>query len=394
MSTPRKVVYLSGAPRVSTKPQAAIGGARTRVLGIIQGFSQAGFVVETFIAGDHARDFVLRSDFDAKVKKNVFIRILSDLVRLAYACKNGIAVWMRFKRCPYAYEMLGLMQFLGFFLKMSGTCWILETHALLYKESFFARKATFFWRLARFIEKKCYQKADWIVTVTEETKNEVAEFSGVRRDKIVVVPNAVDRDLFHDGAHDGRRFFSQPTIGFVGVMYEWQGLDMLLRAVHELKRENTIFKVVLVGDGPEHDRLQELAAELGLRNDVVFTGRIPPASVPRHIAGMDLCYSGQVSGTGGETSRSPIKTYEYLAMKKPVLSSDFEDARMIIRNGVNGYLFGSGVRGNLPDVLRIAFREREAWPAMGENGHRAVMAGHTWDARVKRLLEGLGEKWS
>jgi glycosyltransferase involved in cell wall biosynthesis len=394
MSSPRRIVYLSGAPRVSTKPQAAIGGARTRALGIIKGFARAGFVVETFIAGDRCRDFMVRADFDRKAKKSVVIRILSDVARLAFAGKNGIAVFFRFHRCPFAYEMLGLMQFLGFFLKIRGTCWILETNALLYKESFFARQATFFWRLARFIEKKCYQQADWIVTVTEQTKNEVADFSGVQRDKIVVVPNAVDVDLFHAGAHDGQRFFSQPTIGFVGVMYEWQGLAMLLRAVHELKKENTLFKVVLVGDGPERDRLQQLTVDLGLQDDVLFTGRVPPLDVPRCIAGMDLCYSGQVSETGGETSRSPIKTYEYLAMRKPVLSSDFEDARMIVRDGLNGYLFSSGVPGNLAAVLRKAFGERQAWPDMGENGFRAVMTGHTWDKRIERLLAVMGEKWS
>ena len=361
---------------------------------MIKGFEQAGFEVSTFIVGDHCRDFVIGSNFDFRTKKSVFIRILSDLVRMAYACKNGVSVLFRFKHYPLAYEMLGLMQFLGIFLKIKGTFWILETNALLYKESFFARKATFFWRIARCIEKKCYQKADLIVTVTDETKKEVMEFSGVSHEKIVVVPNGVDLDVFHADAGEKKRFFLEPTIGFAGVMYEWQGLAMLLRAVRDLKREGIFIKTVLVGDGPEYDNLQKMTVALGLQDDVVFTGRISPGTVPGFIAGMDLCYSGQVSETGGETSRSPIKTYEYLAMKKPVLSSDFEDAKKIIREGVNGYLFKFAGSENLLTVLRKAFRERDAWPAMGENGYQAVATAHTWNIRVRLLLEAMKGKWN
>jgi hypothetical protein len=280
MNPARRIVYLSGAPRVSTKPGAAIGGARARALGMIRGFGQAGFAVSAFIAGDRCPEFIIRSDFDFQAKKSVFIRILGDLARMAYACKNGVSVFFKFGRFPLAYEMLGLMQFLGIFLKMRGTYWILETNALLYKESFFARKATFFWRTARWIEKKCYQKADRIVTVTEGTKREVMEFAGVGSEKIVVVPNAVDLDDFQVAAGGGKRFFPEPTIGFVGVMYEWQGLAQLLSAVAGLKREGIFVKVVLVGDGPQYGQLQKMTFDLGLREDVAFTGRVPPLFGP------------------------------------------------------------------------------------------------------------------
>ena len=386
MSPAEKMVYLSGAPRVSTKPQAAIGGARTRALGMIRGFEQAGFAVSPFIAGDRCREFLIRADFDAKAKKNIWIRILSDLLRLGYACKNGAIVFFRYKKYPLAYEMLGLMQFLGFFLKLRGAFWILETNALLFKESFFAREATFFWRSARFIEKKCYQKADLIVTVTAGTMRDVMEFAALSADKIIVIPNGVDPEAFQSAAVAGKRFFLEPTIGFVGVMYAWQGLAMLLKAVHDLKKEGVFYKIVLVGDGPEYGRLQKMAAELALQADVVFTGRIPPKAVPNFIAGMDICYAGQVSETGGETSRSPIKTYEYLAMKKPVLSCDFEDAKKIVREGVNGFLFQSGNPENLLRGLRKAFRQRQDWPAMGEAGYGIVAADHTWKRRVQLLL--------
>jgi glycosyltransferase involved in cell wall biosynthesis len=389
----KKIVYLSGAPRVSTKSHAAISGARTRAIGIINGFKRAGYEVSTFIVGDRCRDKIISCDFDNKVKRSVVLRLLSDLARMAYAFKNGITVFFKFNGHPVCYEMLGLMQFLGWFLKKRGAFWILETNALLFKESHYARKATFFWRIARFIEKKCYQKADLIVTVTEETKIEVGKFADIALDKIVVIPNGVDSEAFNPESVEAKRFFLDPVIGFVGVMYEWQGLDMLLKAVHEIKSEGIYCKIVLVGDGPEYEKLKKTAEDLGMKEDLVFTGRVPPEAVPALIKGMDLCYSGQVFTTGGETSRSPIKTYEYLAMKKPVISSLFEDARKVIQDGFNGYLFNSEKNNALVEVLLKIFKEKARWQVMGENGYRIVSANHTWEKRVQLLLEKINKLW-
>ncbi len=387
-----KLAYLSGAPRVSTRPAAAVGAARRHALGIISAFRKRGWEVHAFIAGDRLAKKWATAEYDRALGKSALFRIASDLVRIFLAAWNGSRVFFLFPGFPYCYERLAAMQSLGGCLKKRGAFWILESNAVLYKEIRQARKATFFWRWARRVEKRCYRQADLIVAVTEAGKRDIMDFAAVDAGKIVVLANAVDLDIFIAGDGDVARFFPGPTIGFVGTMYPWQGLEMLLRAVHALKREGIGYSVVLVGDGSELPELKRLAGELDLLQEVRFTGRVPADRIPDHLLGIDLGYSGQLLKRSGGMAHSPLKIFEYMAMKKPVVASAFAEAARVIHDGKNGYLFAAGDREDLERALRQAWREREKWPEIGEKGCLDVRRDHVWLNRVDVLIRELAAR--
>ena len=137
----------------------------------------------------------------------------------------------------------------------------------------------------------------------------------------------MDIEFLDPQLHEPKRLFTGFTIGFVGSLYSWAGLDLLLEAMSELQTAGYEVSLVVVGDGEMKSTWWQQALDLGLKDRVKFIGRVPWQEVPQYIAGCDLGYSGQIQLQMGKMYLSPMKLYEYMSMGKPVIASAFEDAQ-------------------------------------------------------------------
>lgn len=207
--------------------------------------------------------------------------------------------------------------------------------------------------------------------------------------QILVVPNAVELERFDPQATSEGRYFDDPTIGFVGALIGWQALDQLIEALGELDREGLQFGLVVVGDGVMRSAWEARAAACGIAERVRFLGRVPATEVGRYMAGFDIGYAGATTMQVGTMYHSPIKLYEYMAMAKPLLASNFADARRLIEGRDTGFLFTAGSPESLKTTLRRIHSERHRLPEMGARARRLVAAEHTWQARTNQMLQSL-----
>jgi glycosyltransferase involved in cell wall biosynthesis len=169
-------------------------------------------------------------------------------------------------------------------------------------------------------------------------------------------------------------------------MWRPQALGLLIKAMATLvAEEGADLHLVAIGDGPERVRWEQLAAAL-LPGGARFLGRVKRAEVPGYIAGADVCYAGHLNGRDGGIYHSPLKTYEYLAMARPVISSTSEDARAVLAEGTTGFLFQPGDLPGLTQALRAAYRMRERLPELGAEGRRRIVRDHDWTARAEVIL--------
>lgn len=102
------------------------------------------------------------------------------------------------------------------------------------------------------------------------------------RHKCVVIPFGFDPARF--GPAVPSRSDGVPTVLFVGRLVEYKGVDVLLRALAGLEG----VRAVLVGDGPRRDALQELAADLGIADRVIFAGEVTDEQMSELYASCDL----------------------------------------------------------------------------------------------------------
>jgi len=194
----------------------------------------------------------------------------------------------------------------------------------------------------------------------------VSQF-GCDRRQIHIVPDCVDGDRFRPGVIDEeerlalRAKFGIPpgrkVVVYLGLLAEYQGIDLLLRAaVHLLEARSDIHFLIMGFPNVEHYR--EMVGQLGLAEHVTFTGCIPYEEAPSYLALGDVAVAPKISATEGSG-----KLLNYMAMSLPVVAFDTPVSRE--------YLGEQGVYVPLGDTLALA----EALAALLDDPRRGMALG-------------------
>lgn len=142
---------------------------------------------------------------------------------------------------------------------------------------------------------------------------------GAPREKLLVLPDAVDLDLFTRPDPPPVRPYrsGRPIAAYAGHLYEYKGIATVLGAAAQLPG----VEFHLVGGWPEDvDRSRRAASEMGLRN-VVFHGLKPFSQVPPYLWGADVLLLPPSLNHPSALWTSPVKLGEYLASGTPVVAS-------------------------------------------------------------------------
>lgn len=376
----RRLGYLSGAPRVTTRSTSDAAGPRAHVLGVIDGFERRGWTVSRYIVGDRMPDVVAR-DGEAMLHRGRAWTLAADLARFGLRGRNASGAWDELgSRVDWVYERFALFQALGTPFARHGIPWILETNAMLTDEASRERSGVVLTGFARRLEREAYHACTALIAISEALADRLVGEMDVPREKIAVIPNGVDVHRFDPDRLDPHRPHATPraerelTVLFVGSLATWQGLDVLLRAM-----VNVPVNVVIAGDGPDRASLRTLAEQLRVADRVQFLGRVAPHDVPALIASADVCYSGH------SAFRSPLKLYEYMAMGRPIVSSAVPDAKAALVDGQSGFLFAPGDVDDLTSALRRAVSARACLDVMGRKARQDAVEHHSWDARVAAI---------
>ena len=244
------------------------------------------------------------------------------------------------------------------------------------------------YRLTHALETRAARRADAVTTICEGLRADLIG-RGLAAEKITVIPNAVDTAAFA-GARDADPALAAElgldgaqVLGFIGSFYGYEGLDIMLHAMPALRAKHPAIKLLLVGGGPEAERLEALAATLDIADMVVFTGRVDHERVQDYYDLVDLFIYPRVSIPLTEKV-TPLKPLEAMAQGKIVLASDVGGHRELIADGETGYLFRAGDPASLADEATRALEHRESWPATRDRARAFVERERTWPASVAR----------
>lgn len=193
--------------------------------------------------------------------------------------------------------------------------------------------------------------------------------------KVVWFPNGVDVDFF-EGEHED--FTWRETLGFAaedfvllyaGIIGHAQGLEVILNAAEILKA--TPVKFLIVGDGPEKEKLVRLAQEKLLIN-IIFQPNLPKAKIPSLIKMCDA-YIVPLKKLDLFKGAIPSKLFEPLSLAKPILLGVDGEARVLfIEEGKSGLYFEPGNAVALADQIKVLFSDRPLAATLGKQGQRYV----------------------
>jgi len=230
-----------------------------------------------------------------------------------------------------------------------------------------------------------YRCADIVVCVSREVA-EVISASGVRKDRIRVIPSAIEVNSYPRAGRDsGLRL----RLGIIGALTAQKGHEFLFRSLSGLDLD---FRLSVIGEGELMPDLIRLARELGVEDRIEFCGYVRSADI---LPQLDMVVVPSIDGEG---SNAVIK--EAWAAGVPVLVSDLPSNTELVTNGKDGIVFSRGDINGLAARIQELRSSPDLSSSLAENGlkragdfdvpvmGRAYMQVYEELASAKKQVEG------
>jgi colanic acid biosynthesis glycosyl transferase WcaI len=244
-----------------------------------------------------------------------------------------------------------------------------------------------------------YRHSDHVVVVTPAFEDYLVERWRVPREKISVVENGVETELFApepltgETANALRRELGAEgkfVISYIGTMGMAHGLETIIDAATQLQDTNPEIIFLMLGEGAEKERVIALANERGL-NNLRFVDQQPREKIPGYICASDICLV-LLKKTDLFKTVIPTKMLEFMSCARPVILGVDGQARTILEQARGGLVIEPENSDALVNAIRYLAANRELARELGENGRKHIVRrfsrGQTAEKYI-RVLERL-----
>ncbi len=381
MSNGMKLIYIANA-RLPTEKAHGI-----QIMKMCQAFSLAEVEVELIVPWRFNK--IKKDPFDYYgIKKNFKIKTLPsiDLIPLGLSkigfwiqsitFATSVFFYLIFKKVDIIYSRdLFSLWFLSFFRKN-----------LVYEAHTFPQHL--------FLYRRIFKKAKMIIVITQKLK-ELFIQQGVISDKILVAPDGVDLKDFNikESQEECRRKLNLPLdkkiIGYVGqlkTMGMEKGIENLVRVLEKLKKNNYSTILCLVG-GLESDikQYKRLASRIKVDSKIIFIGQVKYFLVPYYLKSFDMCVMPFPWTKHFACYMSPIKMFEYMASKRPIITSDLPSIKEIL-NENNAILVKPDNPKELAEGIKKALQDPQLSAKISNQAFGDAQE-YTWQKRAENILE-------
>jgi glycosyltransferase involved in cell wall biosynthesis len=280
--------------------------------------------------------------------------------------------------------------FMAIFYRLFGKRFIFDHHDLA-PDMYLVRSNRpgnrFAYSMLRWMERTSFQFAHHVIATNESYKNVAIERGHVPQERVTVVRNGptLDRLKLTEPDLDLKKR-GAVILGYVGAMGPQDGLDYLLRALHQLKTVlgRNDFYCVMIGRGSVLDDLRAQAEQLGLEQHVWLTGYIPDADVIRYLSTIDIAVDPDPSNSFNDRC-TMIKMMEYMALNKAIVAFDLPEHR--VTAGESALYARPNDELDFAKQIMTLMDNPERRKKMGESGRHRVENELAWPHQEKHLLD-------
>ncbi|MGD0177129.1 MAG: glycosyltransferase family 4 protein [Candidatus Bathyarchaeia archaeon] len=231
--------------------------------------------------------------------------------------------------------------------------------------------------LARAVENLAFNNADAILVVVPAFERELAAF----KRKLLFVPNGVSLAEFRPRKVRKRGAL---TVLVVAALTYVEGIDVFIKAARLVRDSEPHARFVVVGDGESARELQRL--NVALQRPVQFAGWVPFERVPLEINGADICVSC-VLPTIFTDYAYPVKLFEYLACRKPVIVSNIRGHTELVRDEKDGLVYDANSPPDLSRKIIRLIKNRNLRRSLAANGYNLAKR-YSWETCSAALIRG------
>ena len=191
---------------------------------------------------------------------------------------------------------------------------------------------------------------------------------GIKKSEISVIYPGVDREIFEPSKKT-----EYPSMVYFGGMRPYKRPEEALYILKELQNEIKNLKLIVIGDGPSKLEMERLSLELGIKDNVSFTGRIPYTKVAEIVSASWINIHSSVTEGWG------ISIIEAASAGTPTIAYRVPGVSDSIKHGLNGILAEDGDRKALANAARFILSNPEEWWSSSVN----VAMNYSWDTTAE-----------
>ena len=179
-----------------------------------------------------------------------------------------------------------------------------------------------------------------------------------------------------------------PTILCLSRLVPRKGQDMLIRALPEVRAEIRDATLVIVGGGPDAERLRELARKVGVAEHVLFTGSVPADELAAYHNIADVfAMPARTRGRGLDVEGLGIVYLEASASGIPVIAGESGGAPETVKQGETGLVVDGRSIREITDALTALLGDPDLCASMGAAGRDWVQSRWRWEHMAGRLRQ-------
>ncbi|WP_019140772.1 glycosyltransferase family 4 protein [Noviherbaspirillum massiliense] len=370
------------------------GAEEVHILGIARALEEAGVRVDILSPHGLVRPAAVQAPSAEKAapKPGKLLPLISrhapelvfELLEIAY---NLLACWRLLRigvsSYQWVFERYAVFGIVGSLLAKFARLPLIVEVNYTSKSPLVRRRSKLLMPLARRMDRWIFNSATLLVPVSSALKKELMHDFGIPEEKILMLPNAADPVQFAPTALR-HKSVARKIIGFVGGFYPWHGLDLLIEAYAGIADRFPESQVLLVGDGPELERIRALVSRHGLMERVIFGGRKKHHELP---AAMSAFYVGVMPDSNDYGS--PMKIFEYMALGVPVIAPDYSPILDAMDDGEQGLIFEQRSVEGLRAALVKLLQDESLAQHLGTQGRETILRDRNWNANAARIRDAL-----
>lgn len=231
-----------------------------------------------------------------------------------------------------------------------------------------------------------FRRAKGVIAVSAAVKESLVKTFGIPSEKIIVCPNSIDPEMFKDlpSGVDARKELGLPLqyhiFLYVGRMYDWKGLEVLPKAARSLGANGAVYCV-----GGNSEEFMSVTGEKYLPSNLVCVGKRDFPEIPLWLAAADfLLVTATKKNEYSYRETSPMKLFEYMAARRPVLAADTPALRGVT-NDEEVVFYEPDNADDLVAKIQYSLAHKAELAANAERAYRKI-AGFSWKKRGETVV--------
>jgi len=278
-----------------------------------------------------------------------------------------------------------LIFIVALFYKLFGVKYVFDHHDIN-PELYIAKynKKGIFYKFMLLAERLTFKTANYSIATNQSYKEIAIQRGKMPAQNVQVVRSGPKLDRLTPGEGNkiykkGRKFL----VGYVGVIGEQEGLDLLLEAAKFITKERNDVQFAIIGDGTELPKIKTSTVEMGLNEFVDFYGRVDDKTMVDILNTADVCVNPD-KPTEMNNLSTMNKIMEYMALKKPIVQFDLKEGKLSAQEA-SLYAKNTSTE-DFADKIVWLLEHPEARIRMGIFGYERIINDLSWKHESEKLI--------